>query len=65
MEFSTLAMRKIIETQTDKRISDSAADELGEILELFAGDIAEEAIAVAEENGRKTVRAEDIKKALG
>ncbi len=57
-------MRKIIKSQTGKRISDAGAQELGDVLERFAGDIAEEAIAVARDDGRKTVRAEDIKKAL-
>lgn len=64
MEFSILAMRKIIQSQGDKRVSEESAEKLGEVLERFSGDVAEEAIAIAEEKGRKTVRAEDIKEAL-
>lgn len=58
-------MKELIKSQGDKRVSEDSAKELGEVLERFAGDVAEEAIAVAREEGRKTVRAEDIRKALG
>jgi len=54
----------MIKSQGDKRVSEESAEELRTILERFAGDIAEEAIAVARESDRKTVRAEDIKQAL-
>lgn len=64
MEFSNSKMKEVIKRQTDKRVSEDAAVNLGEVLETFAGDGAEEAIAVAEENGRKTLRAEDVKQAL-
>jgi len=64
MEFSIAKMKEIIKSQGDKRVSEESADELRSILEMFAGDIAEESIAVADENGRKTVRAEDIREAL-
>ena len=57
-------MKEMIKNQGDKRVSEDAAEELGQILELFAGDLAEESVAVAEEDGRKTVRGEDVKKAL-
>ena len=53
MEFSTAKMKEMIKSQG-----------LGDILETFAGDVAEEAIAVAKEKDRKTIRAEDIKQAL-
>lgn len=65
MEFSIAKMKEIIKTQGDKTVSEESAEELRDVLERFAGDIAEEAIAIARDNGRKTVRAEDIKKALG
>ena len=58
-------MKELIKSQGDKRVSEDSAKELGTVLERFAGDVAEEAIAVAREDGRKTVRAEDIRKALG
>lgn len=64
MEFSISKMKEMIKAQGDKRASEDSAEELREILEMFAGDIAEEAIAVAGEDGRKTVRAEDIREAL-
>ncbi|QKQ98739.1 histone [Candidatus Nanohaloarchaea archaeon] len=64
MEFSTAKMKEMIKGQGDKRVSEESAERLGEILETFAGDVAEEAIAVAKEDDRKTVRKEDVKKAL-
>lgn len=64
MEFSKSKMKEIIRSQSDKRVSEDAAMKLGEILETFAGDVAEEAIGVAGDRDRKTVRAEDIREAL-
>jgi len=64
MEFSNAKMKEVIKQETDKRVSKDAADHLGEIVERFAGDVAEEAIAVAEENERKTLRGEDVREAL-
>lgn len=64
MEFSISKMKEMIKSQGDKRVSEDSAEELRTILETFAGDVAEEAIAVAQEDGRKTVRAEDIREAL-
>lgn len=64
MEFSISKMKEMIKSQGDKRVSEDSADELRTILETFAGDIAEEAIAIAREDDRKTVRAEDIREAL-
>lgn len=64
MEFSISKMKETIKSHGDKRVSEESAVELGEVLERFAGDVAEEAIAVASEDGRKTVRREDVKEAL-
>jgi histone H3/H4 len=64
MEFSNAKMKEVIKSKTSKRVSENASKELGNVLEMFAGDVAEEARAIAEENGRKTVRREDIKQAL-
>ncbi|MFB6241303.1 MAG: histone [Candidatus Nanosalina sp.] len=64
MEFSVSKMKEMIKNEGDKRVSEDSAEKLGDVLETFAGDVAEEAVAVAEEDGRKTVRAEDIKAAL-
>lgn len=64
-EFSIAKMKEIIKSQGDKRVSEDSARQLREILEMFAGDVAEEAIAVAREDNRKTVRGEDVREALG
>ncbi len=64
MGFTTPKMKETIRKHTGKRVSKDAADTLGELLETFAGDISEEALAIAKENDRKTVRAEDIREAL-
>jgi len=64
MEFSVSKMKEMIKSQGNKRVSEDSAEKMGDILEMFAGDVAEEAVGIAEEDGRKTVRAEDIKKAL-
>ncbi|PSG98609.1 MAG: histone [Nanohaloarchaea archaeon SW_7_43_1] len=64
MEFSISKMKEMIKSEGDKRVSEDAAEELGELLELFAGDLAEESVAVTEEEDRKTVRGEDVKEAL-
>ncbi len=64
MEFSTAKMKEIFKNEGSKRVSEDSAEELAEILETFAGDVAEEAIAVAEEDDRKTVREGDIREAL-
>ena len=57
-------MKQMIEERGDIRVSEDAAEKLGEMLELFAGDVSEEAIAVAQEDDRKTIRAEDVREAL-
>lgn len=64
MEFSISKMKEMVKSQGDKRVSEDAADEMRKILEMFAGDVAEEAIAVAKEEDRKTVRGEDVREAL-
>lgn len=64
MEFSISKMKEVIKSQGDKRVSEDSAEKLGNVLETFAGDVSEEAIAVAKDNDRKTVRAEDIREAL-
>lgn len=64
MEFSIRSMRQIFNSNTEKRISEDAAEELGGFLDSWAEEIGSEASEVAEEDGRTTVRAEDIKKVL-
>jgi len=57
-------MHNLIKSQGDKRVSETASNELGEVLERFAGDIAEEAIALAKEEGYQTVKEKHIRKVL-
>jgi histone H3/H4 len=64
MEFSVSKMKDMIKSQGDKRVSEDSAKQLANVIETFAGDVSEEAIAVAEEKDRKTVRAEDVRQAL-
>jgi histone H3/H4 len=64
MEFSTSKMKEMIKNEGDKRVSEESAEELGRVIEMFAGDVAEEATAIAGDNDRKTVRAEDVREAL-
>ncbi|MFC4550231.1 MULTISPECIES: histone [Halorussus] len=64
MEFSTRSLHHLIHDQTSKRVSKSAADKLAKTLERFAGDIAEEAIAVAQEDGYQTVKRKHVRRAL-
>ncbi|MFB6208845.1 MAG: histone [Candidatus Nanohaloarchaea archaeon] len=64
MEFSVSKMKEMIKNEGDKRVSEEAAEHLGDLLEMFAGDVAEEAIAVARDDNRKTVRADDVREAL-
>lgn len=64
MEFSVSKMKEMIKSQGDKRVSEDSAEALADVIERFAGDVSEEAIAIAQDKGRKTVRAEDIRDAL-
>lgn len=64
MEFSIRSMRQIFKSNTGKRVSEDAAKELGGFLDRWAEEVGEEAVEVAAEDGRSTVRAEDIRKVL-
>jgi histone H3/H4 len=64
MEFSTRSMHNLIRNQGDLQVSEPSATELGEILERFAGDIAEVAIEKAQKEGYQTVKEEHIRQAL-
>ena len=64
MEFSISKMKEIMKTQTDKRVSRAAAEELSKDIEDKGEEITEEALLVAEDKGRVTVRAEDIRSVL-
>lgn len=63
-EFSIRAIHQLIKSQTDKRVSEPSAEKLREILETYAGDIAELATQRAQRDGRDTVKAKDIRESL-
>lgn len=62
--FSIGSMKSLVKTQTDKRVSKDAANEMGVLTEEYAEKVSKEAIKVAEERGRKTVRDKDIRTAI-
>ena len=57
-------MRQIFKKKKKKRVSKDAAEELGAFLDDWAEDISQEAVEIAEEDGRSTVRAEDVRQVL-
>jgi histone H3/H4 len=63
-QFSTSAMKRLVKTETDKRVSADAATTLGKQIDGYGTEAAKEAITIANEKGRKTVRAEDIAEAV-
>ena len=62
--FSTSAMKRVIRSQSDKRVSKDSAKLLNSELEGRAEEVSELAIEHAEEDGRMTVREEDVRKAI-
>ena len=54
-------VEKIVREAGAARVSDSAAEELAEVLEKIGMDISARAIKFAKHAGRKTVTAADIK----
>lgn len=60
MELPKSQMKDILKRKGAERVSEDAMKKLGELLELYAGDVSEEAIAKAEKDGRKTVRRKDV-----
>lgn len=64
MEFSVRAMKKKIKSQTGKRVSEDAANELGLLLENYGKELTEDAKKFAQDDGRQTIRDDDIKQAL-
>lgn len=64
MEFSIYKMKEVIRSTSNKRVSRDAANELNDELEIYGEDIAERAIKIADERGRKTVRQNDIRDAI-
>jgi len=64
MEFSTRSMDTLLKQETDKRVSEGAANQLGDVLEKFSEDVAQDAISLASEDGYQTVKRQHIKQAL-
>lgn len=60
-ELPVAAVDRIIRKAGARRVSESAARELAEVLEEHALEIASEASELAEHAGRKTVRDTDIR----
>ena len=61
-ELAIAAMHRIIKKAGAERVSESAAIEMGKVLEEIGIKIGREAIDWSMHAGRKTVKAEDIKK---
>ncbi|KXA91906.1 histone [candidate division MSBL1 archaeon SCGC-AAA259D18] len=63
-ELPIAAVDRIIRKAGGRRVSESAAEELAEILEDKGVKIAGEAVELSEHAGRKTVRDEDVRLAV-
>lgn len=63
-EFSVNNGRTFLKTATDKRVSRDASIELNKDLEKYGAEISGLANEYAEDDGRVTVRAGDIRKAI-
>jgi len=61
MVLSLLAFERIAKKSGIKRISKDAVEELRDVVEEYAFDIASKAVQVAEHSNRRTVKARDIK----
>jgi histone H3/H4 len=57
-------MSILLKQETDKQVSEAAANQLGDVLEKFSEDVAQDAISLAAEDGYQTVKNRHIKKAL-
>ena len=62
-ELAIAAMHRICKKAGADRVSETAAKEMGRVLEEIGIKIGKEAIDWSMHAGRKTVKAEDIKKA--
>ena len=62
-ELAIAAMHRICKKAGAERVSESAAKEMGVVLEEIGIKIGKEAIDWSMHAGRKTVKAEDIKRA--
>ena len=62
-ELAIAAMHRLIKKAGAERVSESAAIEMGRVLEDIGLKIGKEAIEWSMHAGRKTVKAEDVRKA--
>ena len=63
-EFSTSAGHRLLKNRTGLRASEDAGDLLVEELQEVGEESSEQALMFAEAAGRKTVRPEDIRRAV-
>ncbi|KXA89487.1 histone [candidate division MSBL1 archaeon SCGC-AAA259M10] len=63
-ELPIAAVDRIIRKAGGQRVSESAAEELADVLEEKGLELAREAVELTEHAGRKTVRDEDIRLAM-
>jgi len=64
MVLSLLAFEKIAKKAGVKRISKDALEEMRDIIEEMAFDLANDAVKISQHAGRKTVMARDIQFAI-
>lgn len=62
--FSKRGVRRLIKNHTDKRVSEDAVLEAIEALEAYGQELTEVAHGYADHADRKTIKAEDVRKAL-
>ncbi len=63
-EFSSAAVYRIFKKAGAERVSDDAVMELSKFFELYGERVAQQAAALAQHAGRKTVKASDVKLAI-
>lgn len=64
-EFHRMTWHKFLKNQTDKRVSQAAAEEIGEFMDDWTSEIAEKAWNLAQLEGyTETVKQRHVKKAL-
>ncbi|MGD2200617.1 MAG: NFYB/HAP3 family transcription factor subunit [Candidatus Bathyarchaeota archaeon] len=59
-EFTVAPMRRLLKKHGDLRVSEGAAEELRRAIGEYGSKIAGTAVAIAQEEGRKTVLERDV-----
>jgi histone H3/H4 len=59
-EFTLAPIRRLFKKRGDLRVSEGAAEELRRALGEYGSNLAEASIAIASEDGRKTVLERDV-----